>query len=136
MNGITLKNNSRTLTRTIAMMLCCVLFASICILGTADVAYCTAADAAGQLEDAATDVVNIIYSTMRKIIAPLTCVLFAFAGYQFAFGGSQGTEKARKSLFGAVGGLVLVIFAPVLVQAIATAFTGVGTGDLSQYNPL
>lgn len=127
----------------VAMMLCCLmlccLFTGTVMLGTMDVAYCeesdTAGEAANAIEQAVTTTATQIYKTMRAIITPLVICSFAYAGFLFFLGGSQGTEKARKVAVTSLIGLVFVIFAPEIGQAIATWFKGSGGDDLSNFNP-
>lgn len=124
------------------MVLCCVLLVAVAMVGTSQVAYCTTTPAASTtnpgdaIQAGITEMATQIYTTMRAIITPLTIIAFAFAGFQFLTGGTQGTEKAKKTLMAGGMGLALVIFAPVFGQAIATWFQAQGGGTLDQYNPL
>lgn len=140
-NVITLnERKSNVNIRNLFLILCCVLFVAVVMLGTSGVAYCDEDDPGSEAGTAISTSVSAmatqIYKTMRAIITPLVIVAFAFAGFQFLLGGKNGTEKARNTLFGAAFGLAIVIFAPLFGQAIATWFAGSGTGDLTEYNPL
>lgn len=147
-SAITLeKRSSVNAKQILAAVLCCILIMSVCMMANSTIAYCsnttgnntntnatTAASTA--IETAIEDMANQIYKTLRSIITPITIIGFAWAGFQFLLGGSQGTEKARKIIMGAGIGLALVVFAPLFGQAIATWFAASGTGNLSNYNPL
>lgn len=124
--------------QTLCMVMCCVLIMSVFLLGTASVSLCTgaASDAASAIQTGINQMATEIYKLMRGIITPLTICGFAWAGFSFLLGGSQGTEKARKILIGSAVGLALVAFAPVFGQAVATWFSGTSSGDLSTFNPL
>lgn len=124
----------------LCMVLCCIFIMSIVLFSSAAISLCTEGDAtasaANAIEAAINEMANQIYKTMRSVITPLTIIGFAWAGFQFLLGGSQGTEKARKILIGSAVGLALVVFAPLFGQAIATWFAASGTGNLTDYNPL
>lgn len=139
MNVSTLADTNRKsmMLRTVAMMLCCMMFCSVFLLGTSSVALCDDLEnAAGEIQNAITIMTETIYTTMRKIITPIVIVALGFAGFQFLLGGNQGTEKARKAIIAACIGLALVLFAPLFGKAIATAFMSSGSGDFSSYNPI
>ncbi len=142
MNTLTLHNESKLQTKNIvAALLCCMML--ICFLSLAAnpaIAFCTEGegnvDAGAAISQAINQVAAKIYTTMRQIITPAVIVAFAFAGFQFILGGSQGPEKARKYIIGGLVAMVLVIFAPLFGQAVALWFAAFGGGDLSQFNPL
>ena len=139
-SALTLENKaSCNAKQLLTAVLCCILVMSVCLMGNATIAQCNGTattQAATAIENAIEEMANQVYKTMRSIITPFTIIGFAWAGFQFLLGGSQGTEKARKILIGSGVGLALVVFAPLFGQAIATWFASSGTGDLSQYNPL
>lgn len=152
MNVPTIETNRKNqLLRNIAMMLCCVMLCSVCLLGTSSVAFCApttatqpgatapAGDlntAAGEIQTAVETMTEAIYTTMRKIITPIVIVAFGFAGFNFLLGGPQGTEKARKGVIAAIAGMAIVLFAPLFGKAVATAFMGGANDSWSNYNPL
>lgn len=130
--------------RVLAMVMCLMMAMSVMLFSTSTVAYCadetTPADptqnAANAITEGVEKMANQIYTTMRAIATPITACIFAYAGFQFLIGGAQGTEKARKACFAGVGGLALIVFAPLIAQAVATWIKDSGTGDLGDYNPL
>lgn len=132
--------------RVFTLALCCIFICAFVLLDSADIAYCeettpeeessATTDAGTAIEGAVNEMTDRIYTTMRSIIMPCTAIGFAAAGFMFLLGGSQGTEKARRVIVACIAGLVLVIFAPLFAQAIATWFASNGGGDLSSYNPL
>lgn len=134
-NFTLLESSKKTVLRNIAMCLCCVLMLSMFMLGSSVVAYCDD-DPGDAIQAGINAMATQIYTVIRQVAVPITIVIFAVAGVQFLIGGAKGTEKARTTVFAGVGGLCIIIFAPVFGQAVATWFAGIGTGDLSNYNPL
>lgn len=131
--------NDAVLLRTIALMLCCIMCCSIFVMGNTSLALCApdpTTSVAEDIGDAVEDVTENIYSTMRKIVIPICIVVIAAAGFYFVLGGSQGTEKARKVIIGAVVFLILVVFAPVIGKSLGDMFSSQGAGEWGGYNPL
>jgi len=144
---ITLRNPARKRNlRQILSLCCCVLCLMVFMLSETTVAYCAEEDAgagenatdqaASAISSAVNELATKIYQTMRTVISPLTILAFAVAGFYFLLGGAQGTEKARRTAVAAFMGLIIVIFAPVFGQAVASWFSGYGQGNLANYNPL
>lgn len=143
MNALLEQNErKRNVIRTLALFLCCMMFLSVIAFGTADVAYCEpddtkpVEDPGAQIEYAVNEMTTKIYVTMRRIITPITICFLALSGFQFLFGGRQGTEKARTMFIASFAGIALVVFAPLFANAIASWFASSGAKDLSEYNPL
>lgn len=124
--------------RTLCLFICCAMVLTFALVCNTEVAYCTSTgtDVGLALEEAITNIANEIYKAMRGIITPFVVIAFAAAGFQFLLGGNQGTEKAKKYIFGGAIGLVFVVFAPVFAQQLALWFASYGASDLSSYNPL
>lgn len=131
---INITSRHESVTKIIALMLCCVLCMTLFMTLNMKVAFCD--EAVDAISDAVSQMSTKIYTTMRKIITPLAAVAFAFAGIQFIVGGKSGTEKARVIMIGAVIAIGLVIFAPLIANEVASWGVGFGGGDLSGYNPL
>lgn len=137
---ISTNRNDAVLLRTIALMLCCIMCCSIFVMGNTSLALCAPTDPTNSVAEdiggAVEDVTENIYSTMRKVVIPICIVVIAAAGFYFVLGGSQGTEKARKVIIGAVIFLVLVVFAPVIGKSLGDMFSEQGAGEWGSYNPL
>lgn len=125
------------LTRAMALTLCICAFVGIVLIGTASVAYCTTTgDAVGTMQGIISGLTDKGYQLLRQIIVPCCIVALAAAGFQFIIGGSQGSEKARKTVIAVACALAFVVFAPVVVNLIGGEIATQGQGNISGYNPL
>lgn len=130
------ESNRKFLYQAAALTLCIVLLVGIFMLGSTTVAFC-ADDAGETIQSAVSEVTKKIYSVMRVIVVPLAIVAVGFAAFQFFFGGNQGPEKAKKAIIAAGAGIGIVVFAPVIINTIASAVSGSGSTDKwDDYNPL
>ena len=100
-----------------------------------NVAFCTAG-AMDAIKNAVYQGAGHIYSLMRVVVIPLVVVAVAWAGLQFLFFGSRGTENGKKILMGCAAAVVVVVCAPIIGNLLGSWFANIGTGDLSGYNPL
>ena len=135
--AITLRSTDSTdkVIRAFVFVLVFCMVSSVFLLTTMNVGYCTddSNEDSQTIEDivsAGTSFANSIYVTLRQIVLPCAGVGFAFAGFQFFLGGSQGAEKARKTLYACIGGVALVLLTPVLIRSVGKWFSGSGSKDL------
>lgn len=141
LTNITLQSHKQ-LFQLLALALCIFTFVGMFMVGTATTAYCAdpeeedVGDVADTIQSAFSQMTKKIYDVMRAIIVPCCIVALAFAGFQFLVGGSQGAEKARKVVTGAILAVCFVVFAPLVMNTVGGMVTENGTGDWDDYNPL
>lgn len=126
---------SAEMVRTLCMALCVVMVLSFTMICNTKVAFCNG-DPTQALSELGIKIADLIYIAILSLVTPLVILAFAIAGLQFFFGGNQGTEKAKKWIFGALAGFVLVVFAPQIGQFLGNSFAGYWSGSLSDYNSL
>lgn len=124
----------KTMTQIMALTLCVFAFVGVVLMGTAATAFC--ADDLSSISDAVSNLTNQAYELMRNIIVPCCIVALTYAGFQFLFGGNQGSEKARKVVIGCILALCFVVFAPMIVSTVASMVKSEGTKNWGSYNPL
>ena len=137
---LTINSRSKQL---LTLALCCVLFVSVFMLASTNVAFCattaktTTSGVATGIENAFSQITEQIYNIMKAVIVPCCIVALAFAGFQFLMGGNQGAEKARKVVIGCACAIGFVVFAPMVVKAVAGIIkAGNDDSGWDDYNPL
>ena len=124
----------KNISQIISLALCVFVFVGFVLVGTANVAYC--ASAAETIKGIVNSLTSDGYNILRAIVVPVCIVALAAAGFQFIIGGTQGSEKARKTVIAVGCAIAFVVFAPVVVQLIGNAVKDQGNDDIGNYNPL
>jgi hypothetical protein len=129
-------SNRKQFTQFLSLAICVFAFVGIVLIGTANVAYCETSTAVSTIKGIVTNLTNSGYTLLRQIIVPVCIVALAAAGFQFIVGGTQGSEKARKTVIAVVCALAFVVFAPVVVNLIGGEVANQGNANFNDYNPL
>lgn len=130
-----MKTDSRKhLFQVLSLTLCVFAFVGMLMIGTATTAFCE--DNLESIENAFSSVTEQGYKIMRAVVVPCCIVALAFAGFHFLVGGSQGGEKARKTVIGVCLAMFFVVFAPMAVNTVANMVAQNGNSGWDNYNPL
>ena len=89
-----------------------------------------AADSASAIQNGVKAGSAQLYGILKVIVVPLGVVVFAWNGLKALFGGERGMEQAKKNMLVIVIVMVLVFFAPLVVQQISGWFSSAGDGGV------
>lgn len=136
------KDSLNRLLKSMIAVCCMAMVLCVMLLSTMQVAYCedaaatTSDDPVSLISGVVSEIAGSVYSAARTVVVPLGIVGIVIGGLNLIIGGQQGGEKCRKWIWMSIAAIGLVALAPVLGKVISGAFSGTGTGNLSDYNQL
>lgn len=129
--------DSRASLRVIALVLAAVMLASLLLLCTPMTpAFCEDGDeaegdksAGDTITGAMSSAADSVYSVFKKIVLLAATIVISIAGFVLLLGGKNCVENAKRILFSTVGGVAIVLLAPLFAREIGSWFGGRSLSD-------